>query len=222
MMEAGPGAADIVHCGLYRGMAASSVLEPIVLLYRRTGDAQLLRFAEWIVSRWSAPDGPQLDRKGVHRGSRRRAVSAPPELVFLGKRREGLRDDVVLRRPVGTVSRNRPHGLSRCGHAHAREHSLHRDQRRRVGLLRGVLVRRHGAPDTTGEESHGNVRHGDLDALWRESAAPHRRRALRRCDRDRRLQCARRSHLAGRIALRANTARSMASARSARNNAAWS
>ena len=60
MTEVGPGAADIVHCGLYRGMAASSVLEPIVLLHRHTGDERLLRFAEWIVSRWSAPDGPRL------------------------------------------------------------------------------------------------------------------------------------------------------------------
>ncbi len=63
MTEVGPGAADIIRCGLFRGMAASSVLEPIVLLHRRTGDERLLRFAEWIVSRWSAPDGPQLIEK---------------------------------------------------------------------------------------------------------------------------------------------------------------
>jgi len=63
MTEVGPGAADIIRCGLFRGMAASSVLEPIVLLHRRTGDEQVLRFAEWIVSRWSAPDGPQLIEK---------------------------------------------------------------------------------------------------------------------------------------------------------------
>jgi DUF1680 family protein len=63
MTEVGPGAADIIRCGLFRGMASSSVLEPIMLLYHRTGDAQLLRFAEWIVSRWSSPDGPQLIEK---------------------------------------------------------------------------------------------------------------------------------------------------------------
>jgi DUF1680 family protein len=61
--EVGPNAADILHCGLFRGMAASSVLEPVVLLYRRTGDERFLRFAEWIVSRWSAADGPQLIEK---------------------------------------------------------------------------------------------------------------------------------------------------------------
>jgi hypothetical protein len=63
MTETGPGEADIVRCGLYRGMAATSVLEPIVLLARRTGDERLLRFAEWIVSRWSTPDGPRLIEK---------------------------------------------------------------------------------------------------------------------------------------------------------------
>ncbi|MFY9724239.1 MAG: beta-L-arabinofuranosidase domain-containing protein [Bryobacteraceae bacterium] len=63
MTEVGPGGADIVRCGLYRGMAASSVLEPVVLLYRRTGDERYLGFAEWIVSRWSWGDGPQLIEK---------------------------------------------------------------------------------------------------------------------------------------------------------------
>jgi hypothetical protein len=63
MTEVGPGAGDILHCGLFRGMASSSVLEPIVLLHRRTGDQRYLRFAEWIVSRWSAPEGPQLIEK---------------------------------------------------------------------------------------------------------------------------------------------------------------
>ncbi|MGD0669890.1 MAG: beta-L-arabinofuranosidase domain-containing protein [Bryobacteraceae bacterium] len=63
MTEVGPAGADIVRCGLYRGMAASSVLEPVVLLSRRTGDERYLRFAEWIVSRWSSAEGPQLIEK---------------------------------------------------------------------------------------------------------------------------------------------------------------
>jgi len=65
MSEAGPGKTDIVRCGLYRGMAATSVLEPIVLLYRRTGDERYLRFAEYIVSRWSSRQGPQLVEKAL-------------------------------------------------------------------------------------------------------------------------------------------------------------
>jgi uncharacterized protein len=65
LTELGPDKADIVRCGLYRGMASSSVLEPMVLLYKRTGDEQFLRFAEYIVSRWSARQGPRLIEKAV-------------------------------------------------------------------------------------------------------------------------------------------------------------
>ncbi len=63
LREVGPGAADIVTLGLYRGMAASSVLEPIVRLYRRTRDERYLRFAEYIVGRWSSEKGPRLIEK---------------------------------------------------------------------------------------------------------------------------------------------------------------
>ena len=61
---------DIVKTGLYRGMPSSSVLEPIVLLYRRTNlfgenDERYFRFAEHIVSRWSTASGPQLIEKAL-------------------------------------------------------------------------------------------------------------------------------------------------------------
>ena len=61
--EVGPDGADIVTLGLYRGMAASSVLEPMVRLYRRTNDERDMRFAEYIVQRWSSSKGPQLIEK---------------------------------------------------------------------------------------------------------------------------------------------------------------
>lgn len=53
----------IVKKGNHRGMAASSVLEPICLLYTRTGDKRYLDFAEEIVRQWETPDGPQLISK---------------------------------------------------------------------------------------------------------------------------------------------------------------
>ena len=65
MTEVRPGRASIVKNGAYRGMASSSVLEPIVLLYNRTGDARYLAFAEWIVAQWETPDGPQLISKAL-------------------------------------------------------------------------------------------------------------------------------------------------------------
>jgi DUF1680 family protein len=53
----------IVNKGNYRGMAASSVLEPICLLYNATGNRKYLDFALEIVRQWETPQGPQLISK---------------------------------------------------------------------------------------------------------------------------------------------------------------
>jgi DUF1680 family protein len=53
----------IVTQGNYRGMAASSVLEPVCQLYNRTGNKRYLDFAQEIVRQWETPDGPQLISK---------------------------------------------------------------------------------------------------------------------------------------------------------------
>ena len=55
----------IVKKGAHRGMAASSVLEPVCLLYARTGDKRYLDFAEEIVRQWETADGPQLISKAT-------------------------------------------------------------------------------------------------------------------------------------------------------------
>ncbi len=55
----------IVKQGNHRGMAASSVLEPVCLLYARTGNKEYLEFAEEIVRQWETPDGPQLISKAA-------------------------------------------------------------------------------------------------------------------------------------------------------------
>jgi uncharacterized protein len=53
----------IVKLGNHRGMAASSVLEPICLLYAITKEKKYIDFAEEIVREWETPDGPQLISK---------------------------------------------------------------------------------------------------------------------------------------------------------------
>lgn len=53
----------IVKMGNHRGMAASSVLEPVCQLYTRTGNERYLSFAEEIVRQWETPEGPQLISK---------------------------------------------------------------------------------------------------------------------------------------------------------------
>lgn len=55
MGELGPGKRDIADVGEWNGLPASSVLEPIALLYERTRKKKYLEFAQYIVSCWSAP-----------------------------------------------------------------------------------------------------------------------------------------------------------------------
>lgn len=60
LSEVGPGKKDIVKTGNYRGMPSSSVLEPVIYLYRRTGFKRYLDFAKYIVAQWEKDDGPKL------------------------------------------------------------------------------------------------------------------------------------------------------------------
>lgn len=51
--------------GWWTGMAASSILEPMVLLYGATGEERYLAFAKSIVQSWTAPGGPDLLGKAL-------------------------------------------------------------------------------------------------------------------------------------------------------------
>ena len=53
--ELGPGKTNIADVGEWNGLPASSVLEPVVLVYERTREKKYLDFAEHIVACWSAP-----------------------------------------------------------------------------------------------------------------------------------------------------------------------
>lgn len=56
----GTGQRDIIQAGTHVGMAATSVLEPMVYLYRLTGDRKYLDFCEYLVHAWSQPNGPRI------------------------------------------------------------------------------------------------------------------------------------------------------------------
>lgn len=60
LTQVGPGKTDIVKTGNYRGMPSSSILEPMVYLYRKTGDKRYLGFSQYIVNQWETPAGPKL------------------------------------------------------------------------------------------------------------------------------------------------------------------
>ena len=55
-----PGQLAIEETGEHMGMASTSVLEAMCLLYRATGDARYLSFAKYIVASWDHPKGPAI------------------------------------------------------------------------------------------------------------------------------------------------------------------
>lgn len=55
MAQTGPGKTNLADVGEHKGLAASSILEPTVLLYQRTGDPKYLEYAKYIVGQWSKP-----------------------------------------------------------------------------------------------------------------------------------------------------------------------
>jgi uncharacterized protein len=58
MEQVGPGKVDLTETGmgLLKGVAPNSILEPVVLLYQRTGQPKYLDFANYIVSQWRQPN----------------------------------------------------------------------------------------------------------------------------------------------------------------------
>ncbi len=54
------GQLDINERSTHTGMASGSVVEPMVLLFRATGDARYLDFARFVAEKWEAANGPKL------------------------------------------------------------------------------------------------------------------------------------------------------------------
>jgi len=72
LQEAPPGKFNLAENGIdvLKGLPSSSVLEPIALLYQRTGDKRYLALADDIIANWSKPNkffaqGPQLLEQGL-------------------------------------------------------------------------------------------------------------------------------------------------------------
>jgi DUF1680 family protein len=55
-----PGKRDIIKAGEHVGLAPTSVLEPMVLLYRSTGEPRYLDFCKYILRAWEQPNGPKV------------------------------------------------------------------------------------------------------------------------------------------------------------------
>lgn len=55
-----PGQRDIILAGTHVGMAATSVLDPMVELYKYTGENRYLDFCLYILNAWEQPNGPKI------------------------------------------------------------------------------------------------------------------------------------------------------------------
>ncbi|MDX2189242.1 MAG: glycoside hydrolase family 127 protein [Bacteroidota bacterium] len=55
-----PGQRDLITSGHHVGMAAGSILEPMIDLYRYTNDEKYLNFAKYILKAWEQPNGPHI------------------------------------------------------------------------------------------------------------------------------------------------------------------
>ena len=55
-----PGQRDLIQAGHHVGLAPTSVLEPMVLLYRLTGEPRYLDFCQYILRAWEQPNGPHI------------------------------------------------------------------------------------------------------------------------------------------------------------------
>ena len=64
-----PGRRDIVQSSTHMGMAAMSVLEPMVMLYRYTGEKRYLDFCYYITRAYNQPNGPKIIRSLHDTGS---------------------------------------------------------------------------------------------------------------------------------------------------------
>jgi len=54
------GRRDINTSGQHKGMASTSVLEPMVLLYRLTGEPRYLEFCRYLLRAWERPNGAKI------------------------------------------------------------------------------------------------------------------------------------------------------------------
>ena len=51
---------NIIASGTHEGMASTSILEPMIDLYRFSGDKKYLQFAQYIINAYNQPDGPAI------------------------------------------------------------------------------------------------------------------------------------------------------------------
>ena len=184
--QLGPGKTDIVACGMWTGMAASSVLEPMVLLYRRTGEPRYLDFGQLHRrAQWQTPRGPDLVKA---------LAGMPVYDMFPGpdKKQPGYMSGgswkayETMSCFKGLLELYRVTGKSEYLQAVRKVAAGIRDTEITVigsGSSWERWCRGHFAADRAAAGVDGNLRHGHLAEAQRTTAAADRRAAICRPDR---------------------------------------
>jgi len=129
---AGAGQRDLIAASTHVGMAASSVLEPMVNLYRLTGESRYLDFCWYIVHSWDQPNGPKILaslRTGgsVFKTANAKAYEMMSDLVGVADLYR-VTGDATLLPPVVTAWHDiRDHRLYLTGTTSSKEHFLDDD-----------------------------------------------------------------------------------------------
>jgi DUF1680 family protein len=122
-----PAKKSLLAAGTHVGMAATSVLEPVVLLYRFTGDSRYLDFAKYIVKCWDEPRGPAIlaslrAGKGVNRTANGKAYEMLSNLVGVCELARATGDRSLLEPVLNAWKDIVPNRLYLTGSASSGEH----------------------------------------------------------------------------------------------------
>ncbi len=181
----GDGKRDLNGAGPHKGMAPGSVLEPMVWIYRFTGEERYGDFCRYVLRAWETPTGPHIvSRLVAGRGVDQVGNAKAYEMLSCI---DGLLEWYRVTGDKDLLTA----GRERVGR-HRRQAPLHH----RHGELEGALPR--GLQPAEHQQRRRDLRHRHLAAVQRPPAAPDRQGALRRRARAHRLQPAARRAAAGR------------------------
>src|SRR4051794_10834864 len=123
----GPDKRDIIASSTHVGMAATSVLEPMVNLYRLTGEQRYLDFCKYILAAWEQPNGPKLLSSlsatgNVYKTANAKAYEMMSDLIGVVELYKVTGDDALLKPVLAAWTDIRNNRLYITGTTSSKEH----------------------------------------------------------------------------------------------------